>query len=497
MNLQRVFSKPVPLYAILISLLVSAIIISPSQPVNRDGIAYLHTTSVYLESGFKAAFSIYYKWPFNSIVIAYLSKLTGLSLENSAYFATAVYMAIISFAFVTLLKQLGANRQQQWWACFVILSIHSLVHQQTYILRDYGYWAFSLLAFSAFLRLLRTHQYQWGLAWGALMAVAVMYRVEGIAFLVALPLLCFFLPDLSFKEKLRLYIVANIINLVGAIVFLLFFQHDLGRLGRLDINFLIGGVVEAFKENAAVIRHQLIGDVGWDHEFVALSSIFVGIYFSTLIKALGFLFSLLFCYAIYNSLLPKTKYAKLFLSALLAINIVVVWVFLVRSYFLVDRYLVSTALILAVWVSFGLAHLHERLLDKKAKDWKQRSIKATILLGLLTITVGNLFHFGYSKSYIKQAGLWSKANLPPTAKVCSNNEQFIFYVRPKPNDKNRYVLASDLPVSPVWQGCEYIGLRVKRHAVIETVSKQLQDNILFVTKNDRPEAMFIYKNPNV
>ena len=132
--------------------------------INRDAILYLRTAEAYLQDGVLASFALFDR-PFLPIIIALLHKLTGLSLLHCGLIFSAVFYAMLSATFVSIVRLLGGDRRVQIMAAIVILSHPTIAAGRDAIMRDAPFWAFSLLAFRSLLLYVRQpglkHQIYW------------------------------------------------------------------------------------------------------------------------------------------------------------------------------------------------------------------------------------------------------------------------------------------------------------------------------------------------
>jgi len=77
--------------AVLISLILSIIAIEPLFTPNRDAMYYLEAAKAYQSGGWLAADQVF-NWPFLSVLIGKLSAITGLSVEDSGYLLSTVFL---------------------------------------------------------------------------------------------------------------------------------------------------------------------------------------------------------------------------------------------------------------------------------------------------------------------------------------------------------------------------------------------------------------------
>lgn len=177
---------PSPLWiAALGSLLLSVIAIYSLNGPNRDGMLYIETAEIFWESGFAAA-KANFDWVFFPILIALFSKATALSFETGAYVLNALLMAGACAALVALTRRLFP--QATWYGVIVALALPAYNNYRLDLIREDGYWLFSLLAIVCALRWQEKPTWTRGLWPQLCLFVAMLFRVEAAVYFSALAL---------------------------------------------------------------------------------------------------------------------------------------------------------------------------------------------------------------------------------------------------------------------------------------------------------------------
>ena len=171
------------IWVAVISCALSLLALSRQEPLNYDGILYLTQAAVYTKAGMSAALQLY-NWPFYAMCIAGLSKITGLTLLHAAYLLNNIFLIIILTTFISILRELGSSSRLQMVGALVILLYPSLNNYRNYIIRDFGYWAFLLVAFLQLLRFSKTGRFVHALGWSLSICLATLFRVEGCILLL-------------------------------------------------------------------------------------------------------------------------------------------------------------------------------------------------------------------------------------------------------------------------------------------------------------------------
>lgn len=423
------------LLAIIGSLIFSYLALSYQQPFNVDGIKYLNTATAFLHGGIHAAIDSY-GWPFYSVLIAIVSKLSTLSLENSAFLLNAILNTLTILAFISLIKELGGNGRTQFFGALVILIYPFLNHDRDNILRDFGYYAFALLSLLYFIRFLRTPNWRFALMWGISALIATLFRIEGSVILLAAPLVILVIPKLSLLQRLRTLLKLNTVNILCGIGFLSWLiikkQQMVGNLGRLTEPlfylqkgfYIIGNNLHAKTE---LLRQTIFSDNLVHPVTTFLLAGLAGVFVLSLLSTMG-LFSLILTYHAFRyRLIPAEKMVFLGWYTYLVLNIIIVCVFLLTQFFLSERYLVLLCLLLLLSTPFSLTTIYSNWSANKDCFTGKKWVFPLTCIFLAAMLVNSLGHFGVSKTYIIQTGKWVADNTPQESRVFSNDAQLFYY----------------------------------------------------------------------
>ena len=136
-----------PVRAAFIGSLLLSFVAVQGHLVNRDGIHYLETARAFLEGGLSGEVNVgeLAFLAFLPTLIAALAFVTRVSLENTALILNALFMAGTCALLVGITRR--RLPEAAWLACLVVLAMPAYNQYRNEILREYGFWFFSLLAF--------------------------------------------------------------------------------------------------------------------------------------------------------------------------------------------------------------------------------------------------------------------------------------------------------------------------------------------------------------
>jgi hypothetical protein len=182
------------------SLLLSLISMLSMVGPNRDGMLYIETANIFNEEGLAAA-STNFDWIFFPVIIGLFSRISGLEAELAGYVLNALLLAGAATCLVAITR-----RQFPAATTIAILVVLALPGFNTYrfdLIRENGFWLFSLLAVLAALRWREEQTWANGLLPQLCLAAAALFRVESIAFLPALLIWSLTLTSPSPRASLR------------------------------------------------------------------------------------------------------------------------------------------------------------------------------------------------------------------------------------------------------------------------------------------------------
>lgn len=166
------------------SLALSLFSILRSDSLNKDGMLYVDAARNFLREGYSGLFGTF-DWPTLSLLMAWLSKLTGLDPETAGHALNAVFLAGTCALMVDLVRR----RQPEiaWIACLVVLSVPGVNEYRDQLLREYGSWFFTILAFRIILDWEKDgHRWKPALLCQVSLILAVFFRLESVMFFPAL-----------------------------------------------------------------------------------------------------------------------------------------------------------------------------------------------------------------------------------------------------------------------------------------------------------------------
>ena len=397
------------------SLLLSLVAVQ-GHLINRDGIYYLERSRAILESGFAAGIGPG-EWGFLPILIAAFSAMTGLGLETAAHLLNALFMAGACALLVAWVQR--RSPEAAWAACLTVLAMPAFNQYRHEILREFGFWFFSVLGLWLAMRWAETQRRSEAFLCQLALGAAALFRLEAVAFYPALMLWQAIAAPAG--HKLRRVLTIGVLPLAGGLLALLAFAG-----GWLSPPARLAYYLDAANPMRTI---QIISEAGsrmsetvFMHKYSREEAgyvLFFGLLSIIPVKFLKMSGLLLVPLAYQVAVQPSKAWLLRWQPlpwAFLAYLLVLV-AFLTHQFFLVGRYVSMLHLLLVPLAAGGLA-----LLLRRSLRWQA----PIIVLALATMTA-NVVSTTPRKTHIVEAGRWLADNAHDRRRVGVANSRIAYY----------------------------------------------------------------------
>lgn len=498
-----VHERYIYLLAGVISLVLSAFINYRETVINPDAVCYLLSAD-YVPQGISATMHLCGQaiWPFYSILIYSVAKITHINMMLAAYFIDASFSVLSVLTFIKIIAELGGKKTTLCFAALVILLHHDFNSVRQYIIRDHGYWAFYLLSLLSLLKFVKRPTWYYAVAFSMSLLMATLFRIEGAIFFILLPWLIWLMPRYRFKQRgyyfLMLQAIPLLILLLLAAWMMLHPQQTLTNLGRVievprqlqqGLTFIIERYAQA---KAGLAQHVLTSD-SYHEAGKLLIALLIIWYLLIITSSLSLPFTVLVLYAAISKTIKLPRLEKWVVSGYLSINLLITFAFLLEHFFLSKRYVLAFTITLAIFVPFALQQLYAQR--------QQYAMRVLFFLAIASISIaslGGIFDFGYSKQYIHDAGDWLHSHLTPDAKLYANDIQVMYYAQHFGNTifakENAYRQLSVLKHQDAQQ-YDYLALRFdkKSAAAVANIIANIPFTPVQEFSNKRGDRVVIYR----
>lgn len=492
--------------AAFISLIMSVWLVATDDMINNDGVLYIEASAQFLQGNWHAGLEVY-NWPFYSLLIAAISKVSFLGLETSAYAVNVLLQALLAFVFVRSAQALGGNRRVAIAASILLLTNVTLNGYRDLVIRDFGYWAFFFTAFLFFLNFHRTRLLKYAIGFSLSIMIATLFRIEGIAFLVAAPLIMLFDKE---GWKTRLY---NILKLSSPLIlvavlcvpFLLLSDSIPEFRGRLNdpLNLLqhaYFNIVTGISEKGRMIENLILSTNAKNMGTKSMLAILLMFLIMKTISAIGYIPLIFSVSGSLSRRIRSTMTGLNIVGGFIVINLLVLTAFTLSEHFLTPRYTMCMALLMTFPAAFMLADYFEKpqpVSGDKPRVWKRRS-KIIIVIALIYMLLDGLTSFSAGNAHIREAGLWMKENVPQQARLIAS-ERTLYYYAGKPVDQEAVELASsateDEKISEIdKKDYDYLAIDINRKKKVfeQVIIDWVGNKPVHRTENRRGDAVVIF-----
>lgn len=408
--------------------------------------------------------------PVYALLAAGLSRLTGMSAAYSGYALNAGFFALLAVGFMVLAAALGGGRPAQLAAVLVVLLFPSLNGFRAGIMGDAAYWAGYIWSLGYFMHYAAAPGRRRLGAWAVVTLAASLFAIQALVFLFLIPLWLYACGDGRYRGARKTAALA-----AGAAVILCYLlwtqalQSD-GSAARLLLHPL-ERLSESWQELARAWRFRLEGlrrgfldqySQGYDN--AALLATLLVASAAGLVKTLGLVYTVVAggVLAVSRRILSATpgywwRVFAVLSAALLPVPALV-------GFALDERDAMIAALTILAVVPAAL----ERLWLDRGEGRGRRRWALPVLPVLLVLLLGagiNGLDLRTGDYYLREAGLWLRANAAPGSGLYSNSGVVAYYSGLEgtpPADGYAWREAMNTIQRGAWRDHDYLALRIEQ-----------------------------------
>lgn len=405
--------------------------------INHDGVLYLEVARLFSEGQWREGFAVY-DWPFYSLLISLAHKATGLQLQTSANLLAVLFFAATCMGMAVLIREIGGSRQTVITGLILLIASPYLAGDiLPMVVRDHGYWTFFLWSLVFFLRFLRDDAWKNAIFWGVLAIVCVLFRIEGLTYLVALPLVLLAGAPDPVSTRWRRLLKANTVLIASGLgLVMLLAVHPtlhLSDLGRLSDPLLVAERVfrqltSGLSSRAEVMAEQVLGSYLDDY---AMAVLLLGLLYILLYKAFtvgGILQSalaLVFWKKTRNVLTARHFEVLAWLLILGLINAAMI---LLKGFVLPGRMLAPIGLVVITFAAFGVSSFIDNTRKSAAPKSHWGKWLALLMAIVLLIQLASVLRpSSPQERYERDAVEWVLSKTHPNSRIYFQTERLRFY----------------------------------------------------------------------
>lgn len=397
------------------SLLLSLIASFCNPIIGRDAALYMDVAGSYQHFGLAGALTRF-DWPWFSIALSLASQATGLSLELLARIFCELLTAIACVASVDLVRRFRPELLS--WACLAVLAMPAFNEYRGDILRENGFWAFSLIGLCHMHSWLQQRRLSSLLLACLAVLLATAFRFEAIYLLLVVPLMELLNARGSPLRRSLLFVTGAglLAGAAGAVLWA--GQHGLlpqGRVASLADYLDLSSVFRNFLAFADGVARAMPFEYARDSAPQIIFFGVLGYLVSKVLGAFGILVVPLFVGVVAQWRARENRWLILDVAALGYLALLLV--FAMTHLFLSSRYVAFAGLLLLPRVAWGLSLMAQR--------WPR--IRQVLVAVLVLMALAHVVSFSAPKTHLRDAGQWVGEHLPKTARVFQDDNRVSYY----------------------------------------------------------------------
>lgn len=416
--------QDIRLYAVIASILISVFTILAAHPVNDDAYTYIRTAEIFLSEGIGPAIE-HYEWASYSILIGLTSYL-GFDLFTAAYVVNTFFYALLVFAFVSIVKEIDDSKLILLVATVLILLYPELNEYRYLIIRDIGFWAFSLFGLWQYLLYARNKAPRYAVGFALSLLLATAMRMEALAYLLATPFILLLDLRYAIHERRRLFFRLIGISLAALLLAITAFSVFGLDIGDLVVEFasvyqpFLDQTINLDNEQAYELSRALFSEhaASYSQEYLTLfmTAGLLSVLVANLLSGIGGPFSLALIYGFFTKSYRFDRSVAVPVITYLLVSGLILFSFILVTRYLSSRYTMMFCIIL----SLMLPLIFGRLLEDKQKR-KNRRVIAAVAFFFTYCLVDSFFSFGERKDFVNESIEWLAQNTDSNTGLVTNN----------------------------------------------------------------------------
>lgn len=402
--------------------------------INPDSVLYFESARLFANGEWQEGFKVF-TWPLYALLIAFIHKVTTLDIQTSAQLLSVIFFGVTTASFMKIIELGGGGKKVMLAGGLILFSSSYLVGDALEMLmRDQGFWAFFLTSLVFFIRFYKTHRYQDAFFWQISAIIATLFRIEGITYLIALPLILFFNHQQSFAISIRNFIKCNFINIISIIIILIAVfilkvipVDNLGRLNEVFTTNLYVELTNKLFTQSAIMSKDVLGSYLEEFAVQGILLTFIYVMIAKTISATGLVNVALATFSLRNKK-PLLNYEVAFvLKATAVIALINMALIITKVFVLSGRYVLALALILMIFASFYLAELLKHLFTQSKTEKKMKWLVVGLIVFMSLSLVKNILPKRDGYNYMQDAVAWLNTQNEPKQPVFYDDSRTRYY----------------------------------------------------------------------
>jgi hypothetical protein len=432
MDLDTVAARlPVLSLALVLSCLFSLIVILQNPLLNDDAYGYLRAAEMFNADGARVVLESF-AWPHYSFLIGLADRLLPGSLIVAAHVLNTALYALLTYAFLLLVRELRDTARTRLFAAICILLLPLTNEMRYFLIRDIGFWAFALLSLVFLIRHNRSGNTRMAFYWSVTACAASAFRLEGLLLLALAPW-SLLVRDPSIPAKERAERCGRLVGILAAVILSVMLVAMLAGFSLPELiayayrwYFMrlndMEGLLDRTAANVGTALFTPDNFPGSGNAGMALVIALFGYCLAlamNLVNALsGPVVLLLFAGRLFPSPVAPPLQTRRAVNTYITITTLALLVFVVIMHFLTQRYATLLALLIFAQAPLALDELYTRARSSE-------NLYKTFHLYFFTLSfyflADSLVSFGHSQRHVEDGIAWTRAELPENRQMKTNN----------------------------------------------------------------------------
>lgn len=387
--------------------------------INDDAVLYFEAARLFSIGEWKNGWELF-SWPIYPLMIAGLHNITALSIQTCAQILTVGLFGLASYSFMRIVSLSGGDKTAIGLSALLLYSTGYITGDVLpMLLRDTGFWASFLTSIVFFIQFYRQQKLIDAFLWQSFAILAMLFRIEAVAYIVLLPFVLFFLPADSAKQRLANFIKAHSLNLsliiLASMALALHGDLSIKNLGRIQEIFSSWSNIQYnFTHTIAlkidILTRDVLGEplknFGWMSYILTL----LGIVIFKCLSIAGFLPAgvVLGYYTKIKKVMAND--ARLILSVVALIAFINAVLIISKVNLLSSRYVIAFGFIILIYSAFALRAIFSEFASNSNKVNKSIAIVVSVILALMLFDNLSTKETGYNHeqdavSFLKDQGI--------------------------------------------------------------------------------------------
>lgn len=457
----------------LSGVLTSAWCLYIDDVINNDGMIYVRAAELLASSDWTGVFDSH-QWPFFSLLMLLLGKVLGISYQWAGHLLNAGFFTASSVLFVLVVRAFGGTSQRLTVFAALVAVMHPAFNEyRAFIIRDAGYLTFYLAAIWCLARSVSESALRYRIGVVIAFAIASLFRIEGVVFLLSTPLLLSFTRRGGSSPWLWLLLLAASAGLLAVVLGWWLLAPNAGVDSLAAFSRPLDVVANAwqqtntiFAHKITVLREEFLGQYAKEYAWALFSFAVLMILVSAMFSQLTIPWALLVLAGVWSGVRFPHKVLNRLWASLLGMHLAILLVFTLVKLFLVARYPLALSVTALLLVPLML----ERALG--AIRWHQLKTPARALVVVVALwgvgeSVSGVDNVTRSRA-VKDAGLWLASHTSTVGSLVSNDQRIAYYAG-RYNDRD-YIVEDVSKIlhrlrKGLWPDAIYVAFRLPRSAV--------------------------------